>query len=188
MQPRVAIAVADSVAVAIGPAPATSPVAVRDASVAVLETVRSGLPTKWRPPSRVIEVGATANVADAVRARTAMTVANTVISLRIPVPFQLELCVRPSDAWRCGLVCCLRRRRDGLRSRSPPLGRAQLHEGKGAVSAGAGPSIVLAPAAMRGRGDEVGTRAAGRILLTCARVSRSARTRRIRRTTRSAAR
>src|SRR5829696_376609 len=95
MQPRVAIAVADSVAVAVGPAPATSPVAVRDASVAVLETVRSGLPTKWRPPFLVIEVGATANAADAVRARTAMTVANTVMSLRIPVPFQLELCVRP---------------------------------------------------------------------------------------------
>jgi len=60
MQPRVTSAFADSVAVADVPAPATSPVAVRDAEVDDFVAVTSGDPTKWRPPVCVTEVGPTA--------------------------------------------------------------------------------------------------------------------------------
>jgi hypothetical protein len=50
-----------SVAVAVGPAPATSPVAVRNAVLVDLVAVTSGCPTKCSPPLRVVDVGPTAN-------------------------------------------------------------------------------------------------------------------------------
>jgi len=61
MQPVVTTAVEDRVAVPPPPAPATSPVAVKNADVAVFVAVAFGCPTKCRPPSRVVDVGPTAS-------------------------------------------------------------------------------------------------------------------------------
>src|SRR5215217_4403170 len=70
-QPTVATAVADRVAVAVGPAPQTSPVAVKNAPSVLSAVTSSAEPSQTcRPPVDSTVVGATASAGTAARALT----------------------------------------------------------------------------------------------------------------------
>jgi len=77
IQPVVTSASAARRAVANVPAPATSPVAVKNALVDVLVAVTCGVPTKCRPPFEVVDVAFTARAGTA--ATTAIMRDNTAI-------------------------------------------------------------------------------------------------------------
>jgi hypothetical protein len=68
MQPVVTWAVAERVAVAVLPAPATSPVAVKNAAWFVFVAVTCGVPTKCRPPVELVDVAPTARAGTAATA------------------------------------------------------------------------------------------------------------------------